>query len=210
MFLKMRVGSLLGIVLMVLFSSSISHASNENDCLFNWLEKTYPNFLAPAGGQSATMATYYYRYYAQTNSYIAIESTGGRLWYLVQGQTGLIDLGGAAYWLRHSGCLASSDTPANPIIGKWNFIHVEGAPPDATYTGYLEFKPDNTYEFYFFSPGYYNERGSGNYAFYNSTLTIMDGEAIYYLGRSVEITFSNSNTTIQYIDLDGDRHTLSK
>ena len=60
--------------------TSASALASDSDRLFNYLEKTYPQYLAPATGKgSATASGYYYRYYSGTNTYIA--TSGGTLYY---------------------------------------------------------------------------------------------------------------------------------
>ncbi len=41
------------------------------DCVFNWAERTYPEYFAPAGTASATFAPYYYRHYPESGNFLA-------------------------------------------------------------------------------------------------------------------------------------------
>jgi hypothetical protein len=51
------------------------------DCLFNWAEITYPSLFATMGAISTTLAPYYYRYYPQTNAYLATSSADNHVYY---------------------------------------------------------------------------------------------------------------------------------
>lgn len=74
---------------------------NDSDLIFNYAEASYPQFLAPAGTISRIQGAYYYRYYADTNAYIAIAN--GRLLYMgpVTGFE-VADLGASADWILTS------------------------------------------------------------------------------------------------------------
>lgn len=50
------------------------------DCIFNWAERTYPEYFAPAGMASATSAPYYYRYYPGTGNNLGTSSNDNQLW----------------------------------------------------------------------------------------------------------------------------------
>lgn len=52
-----------------------------SDRVFNYLEATYPQYVAPKGGTSSIGSGYYFRYYASTNSYVG--SLNGNVYYLV-------------------------------------------------------------------------------------------------------------------------------
>ena len=53
-----------------------------SDCLFNWVERIYPQYFSPAGGASASFAPYYYRYYSDTANYLATSSADNHIWML--------------------------------------------------------------------------------------------------------------------------------
>ncbi|MCX7176232.1 MAG: hypothetical protein NT159_20365 [Proteobacteria bacterium] len=75
------------------------------DCLFNWAERTAPQFFAPAGGASLPYAPYYYRYYSGTGNYLATSSAGDRLWATGTATGGkLLDLGLVTSYLDAAGC----------------------------------------------------------------------------------------------------------
>ena len=75
------------------------------DCLFNWGERTFPQYFAPAGAASAKFPPYYFRFYPGTATYLAISSADDHVW--VQGQVSdgnPLDVGPAASFLAASGC----------------------------------------------------------------------------------------------------------
>lgn len=84
----------------------VSASSNGNqlaDCLFNWLEARYAVLFAPSGTQSQTYASYYLRYYSQTNAYLGIAAN--RLVYLGPATANaLTDLGAATSWYSTAAC----------------------------------------------------------------------------------------------------------
>jgi hypothetical protein len=68
------------------------------DRLFDYLEATYPQYLAPAKASSATLAGYTYRYYPGTKAYVGV--TGGKLHYLGPASSNVtLDLGATGDWL---------------------------------------------------------------------------------------------------------------
>ncbi len=76
-----------------------------SDCLFNWAERTYPQFFAPAGGTSVAAVPYYYRYYPATATYLAISSRDGHVWvFSPMFGNDLIDAGPIANFLPAAGC----------------------------------------------------------------------------------------------------------
>ncbi len=76
-------------------------AVSPRDCLFNWAEKTYPALFSPAAS-SLTVAPYYVRFYAASNSYLGFSSSNNHLYWL--NAQGLLDLGDQATWLSLAGC----------------------------------------------------------------------------------------------------------
>lgn len=73
-----------------------------SDCFFNWAERTYPTLFAPSATMSSTFDVYYYRYYSQTNSYLA--TSGNRVYYLGPPPSSIVDAGPLSAWLTTSGC----------------------------------------------------------------------------------------------------------
>ncbi len=82
--------------------SDTPSANQKSDCLFNWAESNYAAYFAPRG-TSLSSAPYYYRYYSQTNAYLAVSSNS--LFYLgpLSGNT-VMDLGAVSTWYATSGC----------------------------------------------------------------------------------------------------------
>ncbi len=75
------------------------------DCLFNWAESNYPSLFAPAGATSNTLASYYYRYYSQTNAYLATSSIDNHVYYLGSlSNNTILDVGALSTWLALAGC----------------------------------------------------------------------------------------------------------
>ena len=74
-------------------------------CFFSWVESNYPQFFAPAGNVSLlTFPPYTYRYYSQTDSYLAVSSADNHVYYMF-GADGIIhDAGAFSDWLSTSGC----------------------------------------------------------------------------------------------------------
>lgn len=83
--------------------ASTGNASSE--CLFNWAERTYPQYFAPAGASSASAPPYYYRYYGGTRTYLATSSADGNIWVL-GGPWGTqpLSVGPLSNYLRTAGC----------------------------------------------------------------------------------------------------------
>ena len=72
---------------------------SDADRLFNFFEGSFQTFISPVGFPSQTIAGYYYRYYADTESYVGIK--GGRVYYLGPfGNYETIDLGSYDDWLQ--------------------------------------------------------------------------------------------------------------
>lgn len=69
-----------------------------SDRVFNYLEATYPQYVAPKGASSSISSGYYFRYYASTNSYVG--SLNGNLYYLVPAINDQVNLlGSLSDWL---------------------------------------------------------------------------------------------------------------
>ena len=75
------------------------------DCVFNWGEHHYADLLWPGAAPSQTLAPYYYRHYAGTNSYVGVSSQDEHLYYMGSASNSLmLDLGGMATWKRSAQC----------------------------------------------------------------------------------------------------------
>jgi sugar lactone lactonase YvrE len=84
---------------------AITISQNPHDCLFNWAEKQYAQYLSPAGATSATLSDYYYRYYSGTNSYLATKSSDNHLYFMGPATGNAIaDLGAVSTWVTQAGC----------------------------------------------------------------------------------------------------------
>ena len=53
-----------------------------SNCLFDWAERAYPQFFAPAGAASASYDPYFYRYYPATQNFLAVSSVDNHVWVL--------------------------------------------------------------------------------------------------------------------------------
>jgi hypothetical protein len=73
-------------------------AQTASDRVFNYLEATYPQFVAPKGAASALSGGIYFRYYAATNAYLG--TLNGNLYALVPAVDGQVHLlGSLSDWL---------------------------------------------------------------------------------------------------------------
>lgn len=59
-------------------------ALRDEDRLFDFAEKNYPQLFSPAGTASQTLSGYYLRYYSATNTYLAVKD--GAVWLAVDGK----------------------------------------------------------------------------------------------------------------------------
>jgi hypothetical protein len=80
-------------------STAATHV--DDDRVFNYLEATYPQYVAPSGFRSAVGSGYYYRYYASTQSYVG--TMNGNVYYLVPAINNQINLlGSLSDWLAQA------------------------------------------------------------------------------------------------------------
>ncbi|MDO8894482.1 MAG: cupredoxin domain-containing protein [Nitrosomonas sp.] len=86
-------------------SVSNSGETDPTSCLFKWVESNYAAFFAPAGNLSLlTFPPYTYRYYSETDSYLAVSSVDNHVYYMF-GADGIIhDAGPLSDWLGIAGC----------------------------------------------------------------------------------------------------------
>lgn len=76
-----------------------------SDCLFDWAERAYPGFFAPAGRVSQSLSVYYFRYYASNSAYLAVDAGSNHLVYLGPlSQNQLLDLGSVNAFVAGAGC----------------------------------------------------------------------------------------------------------
>jgi hypothetical protein len=108
-------------------ASPVVVSTANSDCIFNWAEKSYPQFFAPSTLASQTAAPYYLRYYSGTGNYLATNSVDGHLWVLGQSTAGkLLDLGPASGFLSAAAC-ASLSGPTGVVLAQVNQKTVGGS-----------------------------------------------------------------------------------
>lgn len=73
-------------------------------CLFNWVERQLPEYVAPRGAATQQLAGIDVRHYAQTQSYLGITTEGEQRLYFLSAPTGLLDLGAAQPWATLAAC----------------------------------------------------------------------------------------------------------
>jgi peptidyl-prolyl cis-trans isomerase A (cyclophilin A) len=77
--------------------------ADQSDCVFNWAERDFPQYFAPAKAASAYYQNYYYRYYATTGVYLATKDNV--LWALgPPTNNALLSLGPISHFLQPAGC----------------------------------------------------------------------------------------------------------
>jgi hypothetical protein len=74
-----------------------------SDCLFAWVERSYPHLAAPAGGATLSAPPFLYRYYPSTMSYVG--TADGQVYFLGPASGGkVLHVGPLAGWLGTAGC----------------------------------------------------------------------------------------------------------
>lgn len=75
------------------------------DCVFNWAEIAYAGLVAPLGSATRSAATYAYRYYPQTASYLGASSLDNHVYYIgpLSGNS-LVDVGALSKWRTAAAC----------------------------------------------------------------------------------------------------------
>lgn len=97
------------VLFFVLFQAlPASAATTGTDCLFNWVEKNYATYFAPAAA-TQSMSGYDLRYYATTKSYLALANDTQHVVYVgpLSGNS-MFDLGKFSDWLSMAGCPAQA------------------------------------------------------------------------------------------------------
>lgn len=75
------------------------------DCLFDWAEKSYPAYLAPARAPTLAWLPYVFRAYPGSGAYLGVSAADRHLYYLGPASGGLLlDLGQAAAWSKDAQC----------------------------------------------------------------------------------------------------------
>lgn len=78
--------------------------SAHTDCFFNWAEFNFPSLFSPAGA-SSTLTPYYYRYFPQTQAYLAASFANNHFYYLGPWSNySILDAGALSPWLSIAGC----------------------------------------------------------------------------------------------------------
>lgn len=78
-------------------------ASSGADCVFNWAERTYPEFFAPTGDGSSIFESFYYRVSLSTGNYLALYDN--HLWVLGPATgNSLLNIGPMSLYLTLAGC----------------------------------------------------------------------------------------------------------
>ena len=81
----------------------LSSGYNATECLFNWAEESYASLFAPVGQFTKVSSNFTYRYYPDTQSYVAVSSTDNHVYY--QGPDGnRLDEGPLPAWLAKANC----------------------------------------------------------------------------------------------------------
>jgi len=88
-----------------------------DDCLMDWFEANYSSFIRPAGATSAYLGPYYFRFYAQTQSYLATNVEDGHVYYMGPATNNtILDLGPVSNWLSSTTCMSGSGAPTPTIL----------------------------------------------------------------------------------------------
>lgn len=75
------------------------------DCFFDWAERNYADFFPSPGSVSKRSAEYFYRYYANTDSYLGISGKDSHVYYLNPHSNGaILNVGTQAEWFAKAGC----------------------------------------------------------------------------------------------------------
>ena len=84
---------------------TLASTGSAADCLFNWAERTVPQYFAPAGAASVTLTPYYYRYYTGTKNYLATSSADNHIWVLgLSFGSSPLDVGPMTSFTTMAGC----------------------------------------------------------------------------------------------------------
>jgi len=99
----------LALLLYPITAGSAFCSTATDDCLMDWFEANYSTFIRPAGATSAYLGPYYFRFYAQTQSYLATNVDNGHVYYMGPAtNNSILDLGLASNWLSSTTCMSGS------------------------------------------------------------------------------------------------------
>lgn len=86
-------------------STGTTDSVARTECLFNWAETNYGNLFAPKSQTTSVWYPYRYRYYSQTNAYVALSVIDNHIYYMNPASNNtLMDEGTASYWWQQAGC----------------------------------------------------------------------------------------------------------
>ncbi|MGZ5028820.1 MAG: esterase/lipase family protein [Methylobacter sp.] len=74
------------------------------ECVLNWAQTFHPKLFSPMVTGVQSFPPFTYRYYADTNSYLAVSSADNHVYYLRSNDASLLDIGDLSVWLKESGC----------------------------------------------------------------------------------------------------------
>lgn len=127
-------------------TQNITVGITRNDCIFNWAEKNYSQYFAPAGATDGTYTPYTYRYYSDTGNYLAISSADDNVYVMGPsfGETPAA-VGPATSFLGVSGCQADAPICTSPqVIQNGVCVTPTTVPSDYVSQGGLTWIPTST------------------------------------------------------------------
>jgi triacylglycerol lipase len=87
------------------FPAAADTATPSNtECVLNWAQTFHPKLFSPMVSGVQSFPPYTYRYYPDTNSYLAVSSADNHVYYLGSNDASLRDIGDLSVWLQESGC----------------------------------------------------------------------------------------------------------
>ncbi len=94
--------------------TSLADRPAQIECLFDWVEGSYPSLFAPSGAPTAVWSSYSYRHYAATNAAVGVSSVDDHVYYLGPDSV-LQDEGPLSSWLSVTGCQSPASPAALPF-----------------------------------------------------------------------------------------------
>lgn len=138
-----------------------------SECLFNWAEKNYSTLFAPPGSVTKVWTVYAYRYYAETNAYLGVNSVNNHVYYM--GSDGVLrDEGPLADWLPKAGCGAPPPPPPGDCLFNWGETNYPDlfAPSGSPW---MISSIDWTYRYYSATDSYLGVKSTDNHVYYMGT-----------------------------------------
>lgn len=98
-----------------LLAGAVHAQSNAtNECVMNWVERTYPGAFAPPGAVTQSASGYSFRYYPTNNAYLGVQNSENQLYYAGPlTSNGLVKVDPVYHFLAASGC--ATGTTGNNI-----------------------------------------------------------------------------------------------